>query len=535
MDLRSSNLNLLRDQEFDVLVVGAGINGAVSAASLAARGARVALIDRADFGGLTSANSSNLAWGGIKYLENYEFLLVNQLCRSRNQLMRAYPSTVREIRFFTTIARGFRVWSFFIYLGALLYWLIGRCNTRPPVYKTARVLEQQEPVVNTEQAAGGLEYSDCYLHDNDARFVFRFIRKALDYGCVATNYVECVASDYQQDSWCCRVRDVISGEDFSVRARVMINACGPYADNLNQQAGITTRHQHLFSKGIHLIVDRVTDNKRVLTFFASDGRLFFLIPMGPKTCIGTTDNQVQDPAVGVTDEDRDFVLDNVNALLDLDPPLKRSDVIAERCGVRPLAVRRGSSERADWVKLSRKHEIDVDEDQPSISIFGGKLTDCLNVGEEICDIVSEQGIDLPHRDKRWYGEPSASTRKEFMHQAMLMELDNMTDPSSSEPLSERFWRRYESSAFELLERIREDRSQARLVIENAEYTRCEIELAARQEMIVKLEDFLRRRSKIELVVRRQDILHAPGLREACEILFGDDADMRYQEYAYSCS
>ena len=114
-----------------------------------------------------------------------------------------------------------------------------------------------------------------------------------------------------------------------------------------------------------------------------------------------------------------------------------------------------------------------------------------------------------------------------------MDLDRLTDPSSSEPLSERFWRRYGETAFGLLERIREDESRADLLIENAEYTRCEIELAARREMIVTLEDFMRRRSKIELVVRREEFKDAPGLREACDILFGDQAEMRLQEYLRS--
>jgi alpha-glycerophosphate oxidase/glycerol-3-phosphate dehydrogenase len=117
-----------------------------------------------------------------------------------------------------------------------------------------------------------------------------------------------------------------------------------------------------------------------------------------------------------------------------------------------------------------------------------------------------------------------------MLQAQLMDLDALTDASSSEPLSERFWRRYGESAFGLLERIREDESCARLLIRKAEYTRCEIELAARREMIVKLEDFMRRRSKIEEVVRRDEIINAPGLLEACEILFGSAAEERLAEY-----
>lgn len=530
MSLRDSNVERLSREAFDVLVVGGGINGAVCAASLAGRGVRVALIDRGDFAGGVSSNSSNLAWGGIKYLENGEFLLVERLCRARNRLMRAYPSTVKEIRFLTTVQRGFRVWPFFIYLGSLLYWAMGRFATRAPRYYRPGGIERTEPVIDTSAAAGGLEYSDCYLYDNDARFVFNFVRRALDYGCVAANYVAAEAQRREDGAWVTAARDVQSGARFEIRARVVINACGPYADSRNAVAGQSTAYHHLFSKGVHLVVDRLTHNRRVLAFFASDGRLFFLIPMGPKTCVGTTDTQVFAPEVEVTDEDRDFILANVNALLDVDPPLSRADIVAERVGVRPLAVR-GEGGVADWVQLSRKHVIEVDEARGYLSIFGGKLTDCLNIGDEVARHVAHLGVAVPRMDSRWYGEPGPELRDEFMQQARLMNLDRLTDPSSSEPLSERFWRRYGASAFGLLERIREDESCARLLIDNAEYTRCEIELAARREMIVRLEDFMRRRSKIELVVRREDILAArPGLREACRILFGERAEERLQEY-----
>ena len=106
--LRDNNIKKLPQDIYDVLIIGGGINGAVSAAALAAKGARVALIDKGDFAGFTSSNSSNLAWGGIKYLESHEYNLVNKLCKSRNHLMRSYPSTVKEIRFFTSIQKGFR-------------------------------------------------------------------------------------------------------------------------------------------------------------------------------------------------------------------------------------------------------------------------------------------------------------------------------------------------------------------------------------------------------------------------------------------
>jgi len=533
MNLREANLNKLREETFDVLILGGGINGAAAAASLAAKGVRSALIDRRDFSGCTSSNSSNLAWGGIKYLENYEFLLVNRLCKSRNHLMRSYPSTVKEIRFLTSIQKGFRFPPLLIYLGTILYWVMGRFYTRMPRYFSSRMLKRSEPVINTDNVGGGFEYSDCYFYDNDARFVFNFIRSALNNGCIAANYVESLGANRIEGRWHTAAKDTISEETFTIRSKVLINACGPYVDQHNLLTGQRTEHRHLFSKGVHLMVDRITDNRRVLAFFASDGRLFFVIPMGPKTCIGTTDTQVDSPHATVTPDDRKFILDNANKMLKLARPLIEADVIAERCGVRPLAIK-GEERVADWLQLSRKHAIDVSVDDQHLSIFGGKLTDCINVGDEVAERVAALGIDVPYADNVWYGEPGDDIKAQFMHQAAMMDLDGMTAASSSEPLSQRLWRRYGANALELLEAIRQDPKDAELLIENAEYLRCEVEQAAEREMITKLEDFLRRRSKIALVLPRQDIIHAPGLKKACRILFGNEAEAKLEEYITSC-
>ena len=529
MKLRSNNIQKLEDETYDVLVVGGGINGAVSAAALAAKGVKVALIDRGDFAGLTSSNSSNLAWGGIKYLERGELLLVRRLCKSRNHLMRSYPSTVKEIRFFTTIQKGFRLPVFLIFLGTLFYWFLGNFLTKRPRHLTRKKIAADEHIVNTSDAAGGFEYSDCYLYDNDARFVFNFVRSALNYGCIAANYVESIDCKRENGVWVTRARDTIGGREITIRSDALINACGPYVDAHNEMTGEVTHHHHLFSKGIHLIVDRLTPHKRILTFFASDGRLFFVIPMGPKTCVGTTETQLESPESSVTDEDREFVLENINSLLKLPKPLTKADIIAERCGVRPLAVE-GKGGVADWVKLSRKHAIDVDVANQHISIFGGKLTDCVNVGNEIVSDIRELGVQVPFPHRKWYGEPGEQVKEEYLHQAELMDLDALTDPSSSEPLTQRLWRRYGAQAIGLLEKIRADPREAELLIKRAEYLRCEIEQASQREMITKLEDFLRRRSKISLVVRRDALRDAPGIKEVSRIFFGDDADAKYEEY-----
>lgn len=530
--LRQTNLDKLSSTEFDVLIIGGGINGAVSAAALARKGAKVALVDKGDFAGFTSSNSSNLAWGGIKYLESHEYLLVNKLCKSRNQLMRAYPSTVKEIRFLTTLQKGFRFPHWFIYMGACLYWIMGRFFTQAPKLLSANEIKSREPVVNVDGASGGLEYSDAFLFDNDARFVFNFIRSAMDSSACIANYVEATGSEFKHDKWQTSLKCLESGQEITLRSKSIINACGPYVDGFNQQNDIQTEHSHVFSKGVHLLVRKLTKVDKVLAFFASDGRLFFVIPMGKRTCIGTTDTQVDSPETYVTDEDEQFILDNVNNLLDLEAPLTSKDVIARRCGVRPLAIK-GNDGEADWVQLSRKHAIDIDHKRRFISVFGGKLTDCINVGEEIADLVKGLGVSLPYPDKVWYGEPSAQAKQLFLERAELMQLDSMTPEYCSEPLTSRLWRRYDANAIHILDEIQRDPTQAEQLIENAEYIRAELHYAARREMITRLQDFLRRRSKIEMVLTKDEIASAKGLVEACEILFGDDAESKLKEYLNS--
>ncbi len=270
----------------------------------------------------------------------------------------------------------------------------------------------------------------------------------------------------------------------------------------------------------------------MLAFFDDTERLFYVIPMGIRSVIGTTDTRTADPTEGVTEADRQFLLDQINARLDLDAPLTTADVISERVGVRPLVVKRGGDDKtdSDWTALSRKHEIETDSTARVITIFGGKLTDCLNVGEEVADEMVRLGVPLEPDHGDWFGEPSASTRAEFLRQARLMGLSEVRSKHNDEPVSERLWRRYGLRSFSMLETIRDDPSMADDIMENADYLRVELHLAATTEMVTRLEDFLKRRSKIALVVPHDTVAASDGLFEACQILFGDDAHRRIDEY-----
>ena len=532
MSLRDTNIDKLDDGDFDVLIVGGGINGAVSAAALSARGASVALIDRGDFASFTSQQSSNLVWGGIKYLENYEIPLVRKLCMSRNRLMRAYPANVKEIGFLGVMGETAPFPPWLVGVGAFAYWGIGNFKTNAPRPMSPETVERIEPVVNTIGTKGGIEYADAYLKDNDARFVFSFIRSAMDVGAIAANYVELVTADRVGGKWNASLRDVESGDELSVRAKVIVNAAGPFLDGLNASWNLRTRHQIVYSKGVHLVVDQLTPNERVLAFWDDSQRLFYVIPMGNRSVIGTTDTRVEDPHTSVNDEDREFLLNQINDRLDLMTPLSNEDIIAERSGVRPLVVRRksGKMKDVDWTALSRKHEIEIDHAKQVVSIFGGKLTDCLNVGEEVASAVQMLGIHLLPDQRRWYGEPGRESRRAFFRQTRGMRLDVLNDRSDSELLSERLWRRYGRRAFEMLDDIREDPSMAEDVLDSSDYLRVELRNTASTEMVVKLDDFLRRRSKIALITRDEDVRSSKGLQEVANILFGADANKKLEEY-----
>src|SRR6185295_10020456 len=140
--------------------------------------------------------------------------------------------------------------------------------------------------------------------------------------------------------------------------------------------------------------------------------------------------------------------------------------------VRPLVVKGANGENkgqpSDFLQLSRKHAVETNHEHRHVSIFGGKLTDCLNVGDEISDLIGRLGVKIPYPKFRWYGEPPKAIHEEFLQQARLMDLDGYTAPESSEPLSRRLWRRYGGQAIGLLENIREDPREAEVLIKGTE-------------------------------------------------------------------
>lgn len=519
--LRAQNIDRLDGGHFDAFIIGGGINGAASAASLAGRGLNVALAERGDFAGVTSQESSNLVWGGFKYLENYELPLVFKLCRSRNKLMKAYPTGIAEVGFLATLDRSAPFPSWLAALGTFGYWGIGAFSTRKPRFYRPKALKRLEPIIDTATASAAVDYADAYLKENDSRFVWSFVRSALDRGATAANYLTVESVERIADeAWHIGLHDVTTGRKFFATADVIVNAAGPFVDRLNDELKVSTEHRIVYSKGIHLVVPRLTDSERVLAFFDDTQRLFYVIPMANRSVIGTTDTRTTEPQEPATDEDRQFLLEQINARLTLDTPLTLDDIISERSGARPLVVTAGddSHSEVDWTSLSRKHALEIDHERNVVSIFGGKLTDCLNIGHEVADAAAELGLPVGSDDDGWYGEPSAAERQAFYRRAATVGLDRAPEVEHAASLAEVLWRRHGLAANDVVDAIAADADMARPLFAESDILRAELELFRQREMIVTADDLLRRRTKLAMIRRAEDLAADPGMAEVSEIL-----------------
>jgi glycerol-3-phosphate dehydrogenase len=485
---------------YDILIIGGGINGAVSAAALSARGLKVFLADERDFGGLTSSQSSNLIWGGIKYLQSYEFGLVFKLSRARARLMRNYPTKIINMGFFAALGPNAPFGQVLGRFGTLFYWAIGLFSTPMPALFGKAKLKMVEPTVYAENVRGAVEYFDGVMPDNDSRFVWDFISRARELGATVKNYHRVQNITKVSEGFDVGIKNQISGEQFDVRAKVIVNAAGPFAKESNALVGSRTKKDLVFSKGIHLVVRKLTSDNRVLTFWDEQGRIFYVIPMHDRSVIGTTDTRVLDPLEEVTAQDRDFVLRQINLSMTLDKPLTVDDIISERCGVRALVVDRNKdNSKSDWHKLSRKHSVETDP-QGVISILGGKFTDCINVGEEIVHKV-RKFIPVTSPSKPWFGEEDSKQKASYEQVAAGL----LAQGAITTQVANQLWRRHGSAAKAILETLEAQPEARELAFEGLAITFAELAFISQNEEVKTAEDLLRRRLPIAMARSTQEI------------------------------
>ncbi len=476
---------------YDVAIIGGGINGAVSAARLSASGLKVLLLERGDFASTTSQESSNLVWGGIKYLQSYEFGLVYKLCRSRNQLMRCYPNRIREIGFLASIGPTSPFGRVLGLFGTMAYWVIGGFFTKTPKLYLANRASEIEPSFIPGRAA--LEYFDAELPDNDSRFVWDFLATAKRFGSEVCNYSELVEAQFDGE-WNLVAQDAFSSEKIEYRAKSIVNATGPFAANVSELLGVTPESRLVLSKGVHLIVPKIHNSDRVLAFWDEEGRMFYVLPMGDRSMIGTTDTRVESETKEVTPADREFLLRQINKEMNLETPLTELDIISERCGVRPLVAGSAKGETTDWHKLSRKHVIETAPDRRVITVFGGKLTDCLNVGDEVFAAVKKFRIGKWRAAENWYGEESRDRQQSFDRVAKEVFGSSL----AAELIVSELWRRHGSRALEIVELARGDHELREPIFEGLGICGAEVSYVLENEQVKTADDLLRRRLPIAM-------------------------------------
>lgn len=381
---RVSLLKKLSSEEYDLLVIGGGITGAGIALDAASRGIKTALVEKQDFAAGTSSRSTKLIHGGLRYLKQLEIGLVREVGRERAIVHDNAPHLVVpekmllaliESGTYVKLATSFGLWIYDLLAG------VKQEDRRKMLSK--KQTSETEPLLRKDILRGGGLYVE--YRTDDARLTLEIIKTASKYGADVINYYEAKNFKYEKNKIAgLGCEDLLSHNIFTVRAKQIVNATGPWVDMLRKNDGSLKGKRLHLTKGVHLVVPREKfPIKQSVYFDVPDGRMMFAIPRGNITYFGTTDTDytgsLEHPVV--TRKDADYLLHAVNFMF---PGIKLSvgDIISSWAGLRPLIHEEGRSPS----ELSRKDEIFISE-SGLISIAGGKLTGYRKMAERVVDLV----------------------------------------------------------------------------------------------------------------------------------------------------
>ncbi len=385
---RSQYINDAQTEEFDLLIIGGGITGAGIALDATTRGLKVLLLEMQDFGAGTSSRSTKLIHGGLRYLKQLEVALVREVGRERAILHNNAPHLVVPRKMLLPIIEDGSLGKYSTSLGLYVYDLLAGVDAdeKRSMHSKEAVIDM-EPLLRDDILQGGGLYFE--YQTDDARLVVEVLKTAIEKGAIALNYAEVHDFHYAEDGTITGVKaiDRIRKKGFNVYASQIVNAAGPWVDDLRDKDNSLTGSRLHLTKGIHIVVayDRLP-LQQACYFDLPDGRMNFAIPKGKVTYIGTTDTSYQDginrPPSDV--EDVEYILDGVNNMFP-SVKLKLKDVESSWAGLRPLIHQEGKSPS----ELSRKDEIFY---APSglISIAGGKLTGFRKMAERTVDVVVKE-------------------------------------------------------------------------------------------------------------------------------------------------
>ena len=537
------------DPEVSVLIIGGGVNGIGAFRDLALQGVDTLLVERADFGSGTSAASSHMLHGGIRYLENGEFRLVNEALHERDRLLQNAPHYAKPLRTTIPIFRWFsgilnaplkfaglldrpgERGALVIKLGLTLYDLLVRSNRKMPPheFRLRRTALQEYPSLNPAITCAATYYDAWMPHPERICLDMVLDAEAGNSRCHALNYASAIAGDGESVA----LRDELSGETFCVKPKVVVNAAGPWIDLVNEGLAQGQRQFIGGTKGSHLILDHpelleATRNSEVF-FENDDGRIVLILPFFNRVMIGTTDIRIDKPEEAVISEaEIDYLLDMVDKVF---PTIRvdRSQIVFTFSGVRPLPHSDGGATG----QISRDHSIRTiapsgERGYPIHSLIGGKWTTFRAFAEQVTDLVLS---DLERSRQTSTANVSigggrAYPRSEAARETWLKKLQ-ITSGLSHERLQLLF-DRYGTRAEDYGDYIANEND--RPLVHHVGYSKREMEYILKCEKVERLDDLLLRRSLIAMLgeLTRELLLE---LAELCADALGWSAERKAEEIA----
>ncbi len=483
----------LSKQKFDLAIIGGGIQGAATARDAAMRGLKVALVDAGDFAGATSSRSSKLIHGGLRYLEQHDFRLVHEARTERRLLLNLAPHLAQPVPFLLPIYQGDPYSPFKIRVGLTVYDLMGNLG-RKDLHKMLSPAEtlRRIPALRSEGLRAGAVYFDS--ETDDARLTLENILDAADRGAVVANYTQIRALSKNQDSevQSAEAVDLLTGRRYEIAARFWVNAAGPWVDSVRGLvAGYDGSRTVRLTKGTHIILPPVSGPFAMFAAILPGKRIFVMAPWHGHALLGTTDTDYEDDPSAVRPDraDTEYLLAALNRVLAR--PLGLGDVKCAFAGLRALAVQPGRSPSEN----TREYVLRQDPWAKNfVSICGGKLTTARALAEKVTDLVTA---------RLGTGSNSHPTRKTPLPGGQTGQFDVYVNYAAWEavrlfdiqfPVAERIVKTYGSRWRAVLDPIRENKSLAGTLPGSPELLAAEAEFAMREEMAVRLSDFLLRRS-----------------------------------------
>lgn len=463
----------------DLLIIGGGINGTALAREAALNGLSVLLVERGDLACATSSASTKLIHGGLRYLEYGDFRLVREALQERQRLLRAAPHVIRPICFVLPRAQAVRP-QWMVRLGLLLYDVLGGKSRLPRSYRLRPGDRRlQMPL---KRPAGGFVYTDCVT--DDSRLTLLNAVDAAQHGADIRTGTDLLSAHREKAEW----RVLLSGGG-EARARVLVNATGPWvSETLTRLGQASTAHVRLV-KGSHIVVPRLYEGDHAYILQQPDRRIVFTIPYEQRfTLIGTTEVTVQHAdETAVSREEIDYLCAAAN--LYFADPITPADVVNSFGGVRPLY----DDGTADAKAVTRDYVLEVDEGgAPLLSIFGGKITTARHLAEEALGLLAGVAGWQYYRSSRALIFPGGaiSDFEEFLSQIRGFW------PFLGEERSLRMGRAYGTMLHEMLAAVREEADMGRNF--GAGFTEVEARWMRDHEWAKTTEDCLWRRSKLGL-------------------------------------